>query len=196
MCLCCTYEHLNPTDFLYGPRSCTWHPMLWFLPSPSFSPWLLAFLPESLLWVCFLPGIILWMISGTLWRDRWESHEVCLQLAHEFLKMILQILFDISECIVPWLKIASFPSVCCIETPVRENQVMDLNRGQTIFSSKGQVADGLQGGRGVRCGKDAHRSKPSVVWEHESNRLDLYTLENTERLAIFTSGSEVKDKWI
>lgn len=101
----------EPHWLLYGPDRA--HDIHALAPSfTSFSPWLLPFLPESLLWVCFLPGIILWMVSGTLWRDRWESHEVCLLLAHELLKMILQILFDISECIVPWLKIASFPSVC------------------------------------------------------------------------------------
>lgn len=48
------------------------------------------------------------------------------------------------------------------------------------FSSKGQVAEGPQGGKGVRSDLDAHSCKPSVVGEHEWNSLDLYKLGNRE----------------
>lgn len=64
------------------------------------------------------------------------------------------------------------------------------------FSGKGQVAEGPQGGKGVRSDMDAHSSKPRVLGEHEWNRLVLYKLGNTERLAIFTSRCGMKDKWI
>lgn len=44
------------------------------------------------------------------------------------------------------------------------------------FSGKGQVAEGPQGGKGVRSDMDAHSSKPRVLGEHEWNRLVLYKL--------------------
>lgn len=105
ICLCCTCEHLTPTDFLCGPQIL--HRASMLLPSPSSCPWL--FLPFQSVYHGFASCQALWMASGTLWSDGWESHEVCLQLAHELLRMILRIRFDMSERIVPWLKITLSP---------------------------------------------------------------------------------------
>jgi hypothetical protein len=74
-------------------------------PPPEFP----SFPPVKIVYYVLALCQTLGRISGTAWGSGCESHEFCFQLAHNLLKMILEILFDNGKHIVLWRKFALFP---------------------------------------------------------------------------------------